>query len=185
MNRIEFFCMMLTITLLILVNGPVKTKKPIHRGRRYDIEAQRIKRLSCRRAKPEVIAKALLEIDRNLPKHFPKGEFKREDLIAIALVESSFNHRETGTAAKEQGLYQLRPEWFKKGVDGYQVAINTDMACRVLATKYRRWHDYRKAIIAYNGYVVRHGKLRDGYYRHFIQERTRVCRILEGGKHAA
>lgn len=143
----------------------------------YDSEAKRLAKISCRRARVEVISKTLREIDRNLAKHFPHGPFRREDLIAICLGESSFWHEETGSFG-ERGLFQLMGYWFPRGVDGYQVSANVDMACRVLKLKHSRWHDRKRTIIAYNGLIRRNGKIDERYWRWFCHNRAKVCKAL-------
>lgn len=155
----------------------------------YQQDAARIARLASPRAKQEVIAKTLKLIDQNLAKHFPSGPFKREDLIAMALVESSFYHRTTGGIG-ERGLFQIRPEWFRAGVDGYQVTVNVDMACRVLKRKYATAKRIKSplglrksTIILYNGYARgKDGKIKQGYWRAFVRQREKVCRALNPGR---
>lgn len=168
------------LSLLLFLGVPLFAQDP------YTLEAERLSRLASKRASVPVIAKALKEIDRQLPRHFKRGEFNRIDIITLALGESGFNHREINReCVGELGLYQIRPEYFKTHEDGLQVSINTMMALRVLKSKYalaKRLQGpmtrKQKAIIAYNGYVVRNGHLNVRYLRWFNHNRAKVCKVL-------
>lgn len=116
------------------------------------------------------------EIDRNLPKYFPHGPFTREDFISLAMNESRLDKHDLGSSG-EKGVFQIRPEYHHKG-DLATMKVNTEMAMKVLRDKYREHPDYRKAIIAYNGYVVHNGHLLDGYWVRFQVQKARVMVAL-------
>lgn len=148
-------------------------------ARDYTYEARRLARISHQRADVAVIAKALRAVDLNA-KALPTG-FDRRDMIALALTESALYHREINTqCVGELGLYQTRPEWYRRGEDGLQVSINTAMAVRVLRNKHatakrlvaKRHSPYgikKTTIICYNGW-----RLNDQYYRAWARNRRRV-----------
>jgi len=131
-----------------------------------------------------VVVPMLMAIDKNLPVFFPSGPFTRNDFIAIAWVESDFNQMEYGTHG-ERGLFQIMPDEFRDwGVTDhfYGAKTNTRMAFRVLRGKYARWHDYKKAIIAYNGVVRRkNGAWSEKYWVAFKKRKDKVDAVL-GGK---
>lgn len=117
------------------------------------------------------IRAVLHEIDRDLPRYFPHGPFTREDFISLAMTESAFNKHCMGTSG-ERGVFQVMPSYYGNRPDS--IRINTELAFRVLKGKYREHPDRRRAIIAYNGYLVRRGRLLDGYWVRFNRHRARV-----------
>jgi hypothetical protein len=126
----------------------------------------------------EVVTTMLKAIDANMPKFFPKGPFNRNDFIAIAWLESSFRQYEDGTHG-EKGLFQIMPdefaEWHVNPKYFYGVNTNTKMGFRVLSGKYKRWHDYKKTIIAYNGVVrLKNGKWSEKYWKAFLKRKEKV-----------
>jgi hypothetical protein len=118
----------------------------------------------------EAIAMTLKAIDVNLKRYFPHGEFSREDWIAIAMQESRFDPACRGTNS-DTGIFQVLgsvPE----------IKKNTEDAFRVMLSKFKEHHhDKRKAIVAYNGYRVRNGKLVDVYYRAVMKQRRRIANV--------
>jgi hypothetical protein len=128
---------------------------------------------------PGVIAVVLRSADVSLAKYFPHGPYTRRDLLAMAWLESSFNKYEKGTHG-ERGVFQIMPDEFGKRKPSFDISLNTDLACRVLASKYRRHHDYKRALIAYNGYVMRNGHLDETYWRLFAKRRQALSKILQG-----
>ena len=164
---------------LLLILGAVSAQ-----ARDYGREARALARISHRRARVDVITKSLREIDRNV-KNLPPG-FTRTDLIALALGESGFNHREINRqCVGELGLYQVRPEYFRSGADGLQVALNTSMAVRILNSKYRTARrigaplgQRKTTIVCYNGLVRRGGRIDERYWRWFALNRRRVVLAL-------
>jgi len=153
-------------------------------ARDYTAEARKLARISHRRARVEVIQKALRAVDLNA-RALPPG-FDRRDMIALALTESALYHREVNTqCVGEIGLYQVRPEYFQRGDDGLQVSINTALAVRVLRSKHdtakrltrKRLTPYglkKTTIICYNGFVRRGKSVDDRYYRAWSHNRRRV-----------
>jgi Transglycosylase SLT domain len=131
-----------------------------------------------------VIERALVEIDAELPRYFPDGPFERDDLIALAWLESGFHQHEGGTHG-ERGLYQIMPDEFASyGVtEGfYDIGTQTDMALRVLRDKHERWHDYKLTVQAYNGLVrMKDGRLSERYWRAFVRRKIAIDELLERG----
>lgn len=130
----------------------------------------------------EVVIAMLKAIDVNMPKFFPNGPFTRNDFIAIAWLESSFRQFEDGTHG-EKGLFQIMPDEFESYYVNpkyfYGVNTNTKMAFRVLNGKYKIWHDYKKAIIAYNGVVrLKNGKWSEKYWKAFQKRKEKVDSVL-------
>jgi hypothetical protein len=129
----------------------------------------------------EVVAAMLKAIDKNMPNYFPHGPFNRNDMIAIAWLESEFRQFEDGTHG-EKGLFQIMPDEFASyGVTQYFYGVNTNtkMGFRVLNGKYQRWHDYKKSIIAYNGVVrLRNGKWSEKYWKAFLKRKEKVDSVL-------
>jgi hypothetical protein len=132
-----------------------------------------------------VIERALVEIDSELPRYFPNGPFERDDLIALAWLESGFHQHEGGTHG-ERGLYQIMPDEFASyGVteDFYDIGVQTEMALRVLRDKHERWHDYKLTVQAYNGLVrTKDGRLSERYWRAFVRRKIAVDELLERGE---
>lgn len=144
-----------------------------------NVRAHQIARVLKREgARPNVaiIAKTIREIDRNIPKYFPKGPFTREDFIAIAMTESRFNKHCVGSSG-EKGIFQVMPMHWTKG-NPSDVAVNTQLAFQVMSGKLHEHHgDKRKAVIGFNGYVVRNGKLIDRYWLAFLKQRNRMANV--------
>jgi hypothetical protein len=123
-----------------------------------------------------VVKDTLTAIDRFLPHYFPDGPFTNKDLIAIAMVESEFGQYLVGTSG-EKGIFQIMEESSRgMGVkrNQFDVEVNTELALFVLREKFKKHQDYRKAIIAYNGVVVRNNKWDETYWKKFMKARTSV-----------
>lgn len=109
-----------------------------------------------------VVVSMLKEIDKNILVFYPHGPFTRNDFIALGWVESEFKQYEGGTHG-ERGIFQIMPCEFKDfdiRKNYYAVDVNTQMAFRVLSAKYQKHHDYKTAIMAYNGLI----KFKSGHY---------------------
>jgi hypothetical protein len=103
----------------------------------------------------EVVEETMKAVDRYLPKYFPNGPFTRQDFLAMAMAESSFHQYEVGSSG-EQGIFQIMRMHIPKSVENpFGIRMNTRLAMVVLREKYTKHSDYKKAIIAYNGVVVR------------------------------
>jgi hypothetical protein len=129
----------------------------------------------------KVIVNVLKTVDCKLPKYFPNGPFTREDLVAMAWLESAFNQYEVGTHG-ERGIFQIMPGEFKEHnvyKNKYDIATNTEICLKVLSEKYRSYPDYKKSIIAYNGLVYSHGKLSQKYWRAFEKRKIALENVLE------
>lgn len=128
-------------------------------------------------ATTKVIAKTLKAIDVNVAKYYPNGPFTRNDFIALAWLESAFHQYENGTHG-EKGLFQIMPDEFagwRVTQNFYDINVNTRMAFRVLNGKYVEWHDYKKAIQAYNGVIrLKNGKWSEKYWNAFSKRRAIV-----------
>lgn len=128
-----------------------------------------------------IIRQTLEAIDKLLPRYFPDGPYNRKDIIALAMVESGFDQYLVGTH-KEFGIFQIMPEMCKDlGIkrNQFDVEINTDMALAVLRDKFNERKDYKKAIIAYNGYVVKaNGKVSDTYWKRFLKYRRTLDDVI-------
>jgi hypothetical protein len=110
----------------------------------------------------KVVVTMLKEIDKNLIKFYPDGPFTRSDFIALAWLESEFKQYEGGTHG-ERGIFQIMPDEFRDfdiHKNYYSIDVNTLMAFRVLQSKYKKYPDYKKAIMAYNGLI----KFKSGHY---------------------
>jgi hypothetical protein len=135
----------------------------------------------CMRFK--VVKEMLKAIDQYLPHYFPDGPYTREDFIAIALTETTNLDQYTVGGFGERGLFQIMPNlWALRKIkkNHFDVHVNTEMAIWTLNEKYKKHKEYRKAIIAYNGYIVRNGKLIDKYYVRFMKYRRDMGFILLG-----
>lgn len=125
----------------------------------------------------KVVVTMLKEIDKNLIKYYPEGPFTRNDFIALAWVESEFKQYEGGTHG-ERGIFQIMPDEFRDfdiHKNYYSVDINTHMAFRVLNSKYKRFHDYKKAIMAYNGLIkFKSGRYSQKYWKAFEKRRISI-----------
>lgn len=130
-----------------------------------------------------VIEHVLRAIDTQLPNYFPNGPFVREDFIAIAMLESDFHQFELGTSG-ERGIFQI----MKVHVRGektwermYNIDVNTKYSMKIMSEKYNERKDFRKTIIAYNGYVInRRGQLITKYWRTYLKHKEIVTEILKG-----
>ena len=129
----------------------------------------------------DVVVTMLKEIDKNLVKYYPNGPFTRNDFIALAWIESGFHQYENG-AKGEKGIFQIMPDEFgdfniRKNY--YEVNVNTRMAFRVLDGKYKRYPDYKKAIMAYNGLIrFKSGKYSQKYWKAFQKRKIAVDLML-------
>lgn len=130
----------------------------------------------------QIIKETLEAIDTFLPKYFPNGPFTRQDMIAIALLESNFKQYLVGTSG-EKGIFQIMPDQFNARnikLNHFDVRINTELSLQVLRDKFEKHKDYKKAIIAYNG-VVRgaNGKWSEKYWKAFTKRREAVSSLIE------
>ncbi len=125
----------------------------------------------------DVLVSVLKEIDVNVAKYFPNGPFTRTDFIAMGWLESEFRQFEVGTHG-ERGIFQIMPNHFvnyKITKNYYAVDVNTRMAFRVLGHKYEKWHDYKTAIMAYNGLVkFKNGRYSQQYFSTFNKRKVEV-----------
>jgi hypothetical protein len=124
-----------------------------------------------------IVVTMLKEIDKNLIKYYPEGPFTRNDFIALAWVESEFKQYEDGTHG-ERGIFQIMPDEFKDfdiHKNYYSIDVNTHMAFRVLNSKYKKFHDYKKAIMAYNGLIkFKSGRYSQKYWKAFEKRRISI-----------
>ena len=123
----------------------------------------------------------LRNIDKYLPIYFPKGQFNREDFITLAIIESDCNQFEVGENG-ELGVFQIMRENCedqKVTESQFDIGVNTQMAMIVLRGKYREYHSYRFALIAYNGLVRSKitGKIEMKYWNRFQRYRKIVCKL--------
>ncbi len=128
----------------------------------------------------DVVRKTLMAIDTLLPKYFPKGPYTRKDLLAMAMVESSFNQYLVGRH-KEYGIFQILPEscaWMGITKNQFDVDVNTELALFVLKEKFKKHKNYKMGIIAYNGVVIRKGILNESYWDKFIKYRRALDDII-------
>ena len=128
----------------------------------------------------DVIRQTLISIDKLLPKYFPDGPYTRKDLLAIAMVESSFDQYLTGKAG-EYGIFQIMPEscdWMGVTSNQFDIKVNTELALFVLKKKHDKHKSYKISVIAYNGLVNRKGKLDESYWDKFIKYRRALDDIL-------
>jgi hypothetical protein len=132
-----------------------------------------------------VIVELLKQIDQRLPVWYPNGPFLRNDIIAMAWLESEFHQFETGTHG-EKGIFQIMPGEFRDfnvHKNYYDVDLNTEMMFRVLDGKFKKQGDYKKAIMAYNGLVHFHnGKYSEKYWKAFETRRIAIDLVLGVGK---
>lgn len=161
--------------LVSKANEAVKLEKKLN----YFHEAERINDYYSRKGtmtRVVVIRETLEAIDNYLPKYFPDGPYTRNDLIAMAMVESEFDQYLVGTH-KEFGIFQIMPEACRDaGVkrNQFDIKVNTELALFVLSQKYASHPDYRIGMIAYNGLVKKNGKLSQTYWKSFIKARKVV-----------
>lgn len=151
----------------------------------YQTEANRITAYLYRSnvaVRTDVIIVTLKAVDKYLPKYFPKGPYQREDFIALALTESCYNPYLVGKAG-EKGIFQIMEEASSDmGVtrNQFDIDTNTELAMFVLSQKFKKYPDYKKAIIAYNGIVFKKGKLIDQYWKRFSEFRRVIDDVLGG-----
>jgi len=129
----------------------------------------------------KVVVAMLKEIDKDLIKFYPEGPFTRSDFIALAWLESEFKQYEGGTHG-ERGIFQIMPDEFRDfniHKNYYSIDVNTLMAFRVLQAKYRKYPDYKKAIMAYNGLVhFKNGHYSQKYWKSFEKRKIAVELVL-------
>ena len=156
----------------------------VHSELNYYKEAEEINDYYARfdvTTRVDVIKKTLQSIDKLLPKYFPDGPYKRKDILAIAMVESSFYKFLVGGSG-EYGIFQIMPEsckWIGITKNQFQVQVNTELALAVLKKKFDEHQNYKLAIIAYNGIVKKRGKIDETYWEKFIKYRRALDDILE------
>lgn len=130
-----------------------------------------------------VIEHVLRSIDEQLPKYFPNGPFTREDFIAIAMLESDFHQFELGTSG-ERGIFQIMKHHVnseKTWERMYNIDVNTKYSMKIMSDKFAERKDFRKTIIAYNGYIInKRGQLITKYWRTYLKHKEIVHEILNG-----
>lgn len=189
-HRISLIGFMVVLLSIPLDSTPVLASKSytelkgIEKELRYYKEAALLNDLLFREGTPvhmNVVVPMLKEIDKNLAKYYPNGPFTRNDFIALAWVESEFKQFEGG-AHGERGIFQIMPDEFHDfniHKNYYDVNVNTRMAFRVLDGKYKRYPDYKKAIMAYNGLIrFKSGKYSQKYWRAFEKRKIAVDLVL-------
>jgi soluble lytic murein transglycosylase-like protein len=128
-----------------------------------------------------VVVELLKQIDKQLPVWYPNGPFRRNDIIAMAWLESEFRQFEVGTHG-ERGVFQIMPCEFKDynvHKNYYDIDLNTDIMFRVLDGKFKKHGDYKKSIMAYNGLVHFHnGKYSEKYWKAFEKRRIAIDLVL-------
>lgn len=128
-----------------------------------------------------VVVDLLKNIDLKLAAYFPDGPFRRNDLIAMAWLESEFRQFETGTHG-ERGIWQIMPGEFKDyniHKNYFDVDLNTEMAFRVLNAKFKKHKEYKRSIMAYNGLVnFKNGKYSEKYWKAFEKRKVAVDLVL-------
>lgn len=151
---------------------------------KYYKEASLLNDLLFREGLPvhiQVVVVMLKEIDKNIVQFYPDGPFTRNDFIALAWIESGFSQYEGGTHG-ERGIFQIVPDEFHDfnvHKNYYNVDLNTCMAFRVLDGKYKKYGDYKKAIMAYNGLVkFKNGKYSQKYWKAFEKRKIAVDLVL-------
>ena len=160
-----------------------ETVNVVSRQLQYYREAERINDYYSRNntmTRIVVIRETIQAIDNYLPKYFPDGTFTRNDLIAMAMVESGFDQYLMGSH-KEYGIFQIMPEACKDANvhrNQFDIKVNTELALFVLAQKYTIHPDYETALIAYNGLVKKNGKISKIYWKKFIKTRRVVDDLL-------
>ena len=124
-----------------------------------------------------VVISMLKEIDKNIVKFYPDGPFTRTDFIALGWLESEFKQYEPGTHG-ERGIFQIMPDEFQDfdvHKNYYNVNVNTLMAFRVLQSKYKKYPDYKTAIMAYNGLIrFKSGNYSQKYWNNFEKRKIAI-----------
>ena len=163
-HRISLIGFIVVLLSIPLDSKPVLASKShvelrgIEKELRYYKEAALLNDLLFREGLPvhvHVVVDMLKAIDKNIAKYYPDGPFTRNDFIALGWIESGFHQYEGGTKG-ERGIFQIMPDEFGDfniHKNYYDVNVNTHMAFRVLDGKYKKYPDYKKAIIAYNGVI--------------------------------
>lgn len=122
-----------------------------------------------------------------VPEYFKDNEFKVDDFLALAILESHFDKRCVGKHG-ERGMFQIL-DW--KGAleeindplgDAFDIGTNIRMSCLVLKHKYEERKTYKDSIIAYNGYIIQDGKVVEKYWTNFISAQKLVNKIKERAK---
>lgn len=131
-----------------------------------------------------VVVQMLKEIDKNIAIYYPNGPFTRTDFIALGWIESEYRQFEEGTHG-ERGIFQIMPGEFQDldiRKNYYTVDVNTQMAFRVIDAKYQKYHDYKLAIMAYNGLVkTSSGHYSQKYWNDFTKRRIAIDLVLNKG----
>lgn len=97
----------------------------------------------------------IVEVSTKLGATCLPGVLDKNDFIAIAYTESKFNPHVVGLAG-EVGAWQVL-EWkeLKKPLhikNPFDIGANGAMVCKVLQSKWDKYHSYKKTIISYNGW---------------------------------
>lgn len=128
-----------------------------------------------------VIEHTLRAIDEQLPQYFPNGPFTREDFIAIGMLESDFHQFELGTSG-ERGIFQIMKHNVKSEKTWarmYNIDVNTSYSMKIMLDKFQERKEFKKTVIAYNGYVInKRGQLITKYWRTYLKHKEIVHEIL-------
>jgi soluble lytic murein transglycosylase-like protein len=127
-------------------------------------------------------------LDALVPTYFQNHEFKPEDFIALAVIESSFDKYSIGKRG-ERGMFQIL-NWKQALLDiddplanPFDIKINIRMSCQVLKQKYIERKTYKDSIIAYNGYVLdSQGQVIEKYWKSFLQAQKLIKELKERAK---
>jgi hypothetical protein len=111
--------------------------------------------------------------------------FTYKDILAIGWLESDFKRDAVGSHG-ERGIWQILAwkqylsrihRW-----DAYDIDTNCCMSVMELKDKYADKGNYKDAIIAYNGWVIKDGEVRTTYYNAFMTRKHKVealCKSAE------
>jgi len=105
--------------------------------------------------RPELVLECLRIIDKYLPEYFPNGEFSKDDIIALIVVESQFDPYAVSSKGAFGVMQILHYQQVLKRIPvTYNILEdNIQAGLCVLRDKYNVHRDYKMALIAYNGLV--------------------------------
>jgi hypothetical protein len=130
------------------------------------------------------VIKAILDYSKIcIAESFPHGPFTAKDLAALAMIESGFSQYAIGKHG-ERGIFQIldyRGELRELGLqnrDIFDLDVNAKAVCNELRKKYKKYRNYRDAIIAYNGWYRKpDGRIDSQYWNKFMNARRFVDRV--------
>ena len=105
------------------------------------------------------VKRLICAIEECVPKYLKGTPFTVEDMMSLVSIESCWDTNEIGKHG-ERGAFQILDyksalkEIGKPWSNPLDPYVNTEMGCHVLKQKYSKYKDYKKAIIAYNGYIL-------------------------------